>query len=156
MGNRMFTNDPELDRLAIDLFVKFARVEYSLKAAGFHMGDGDAKPDWDALAAEISGKLESYPTLTDAVTYISKHPPKKQVIVKNVLSWDEQQTAPSNTQELLMYVRRVRNNLFHGGKFNGKWLNPERNKDLLSHTLCILVGCLEASPRLKRAFDDRT
>jgi hypothetical protein len=37
----------QLDQLAIETFRTFARFEYSLKAAGFHNANGDAKPDWE-------------------------------------------------------------------------------------------------------------
>jgi len=53
---------------------------------------------------------------------------------------------------VLQYVRRVRNNLFHGGKFNGRWFEPERSAELLIHCLTILNACLEVSPEVGEAY----
>lgn len=43
-----------LDELAGEMFRTFARLEYALKAAGFHKGDGPAEPNWRAFAVEVS------------------------------------------------------------------------------------------------------
>src|SRR3546814_18633912 len=51
---------------------------------------------------------------------------------------------------VLTYVRRVRNNLFHGGKFNGRWFEPQRSEQLLKHSLTILRACLAARSEERR------
>jgi hypothetical protein len=45
-----FPSVEQLTRLANEMFKKFARIEYALKAAGFHCGDGEALPNWRAFA----------------------------------------------------------------------------------------------------------
>ena len=47
--------------------------------------------------------------------------------------------------QVLDLIRRVRNNLFHGGKFNDAHSGPGRNELLLRHSLAILHRCLELS-----------
>lgn len=43
-------------KLASDFFFRFARFEYALKAAGFHFGKGNAKPNWSKFSkVEKSG-----------------------------------------------------------------------------------------------------
>ncbi len=144
-----------LDELAAELFRTFARFEYALKAAGFHNGDGNAEPNWRSFAESIPGLFDG-PTeapLKVAVNYILEHPPKKQVIAAGILTWTE--AAPQTdlqTDRVLLYVRRVRNNLFHGGKFNGHWFAPQRSEALLRHSLEILHACLRASPNVQQAF----
>lgn len=54
---------------------------------------------------------------------------------------------------VLLYVRRIRNNLFHGGKFNGHWFEPKRSEELLRHSLTILRGCLAASKEVRGTFN---
>lgn len=49
------------------------------------------------------------------------------------------------SDRVLLYVRRVRNNLFRGGKVNGGWFEPERGELLLRHSLTILRACIAAS-----------
>ena len=61
----------ELDQLAVELFKKFARIEYSLKAAGFHRGEGPAWPNWDTFASSVRGVLENDPAIAMAITGIT-------------------------------------------------------------------------------------
>jgi len=144
----------ELDQFAVELFQKFARIEYALKAAGFHDGDGNARPNWEKFASSVSGVLENDPAIAEAIKYMSEKPPKKQIILNQHLEWEDPAPNASKTHEILLCVRRVRNNLFHGGKFNGHWFAPERSKELLLHSLSILDACLRASPDLKKAFEN--
>jgi hypothetical protein len=151
----MVTGDScNLDQLAIELFQKFARIEYALKATGFHKGEGDAKPDWDKFASSVSDVLEKDTAIAAAIEYMGKKPPKKQVIRNQLLEWGDPTPNTNKTREVIKCVRRVRNNLFHGGKFNNHWFAPERSEKLLSHSLSILEACLRASPDLKKAFDN--
>lgn len=86
-------------------------------------------------------------SVANAIDYILGYPPKKQVIRDGALEWDDATPNASSSSDLiLLYVRRVRNNLFHGGKFNGRWFDPERSEELLRHSLTILDACRTASP----------
>jgi hypothetical protein len=53
-----------LNELRGDMFKTFARVEYALKAAGFHKGDGPAEPDWSEFANSLSHIFDNPPTRT--------------------------------------------------------------------------------------------
>jgi len=141
-----------LEKLAIELFKKFARMEYALKAAGFHNGEGRAEPNWDKFACTIQGQLEHDSVIAEAVKYMKEQPPKKQVVRDGLLEWEVAKPSASETHELLLCVRRVRNNLFHGGKFNGHWFAPERSETLLRNSLSILDACLRLSSELNEAF----
>jgi hypothetical protein len=143
-----------LDQLRSDMFKMFARFEYALKAAGFHNGSGPAKPDWAKFAKSVSKIFDQPhdPDFDAAVEYILTTPPKQQFIKDGLLEWTDM--APSTTLKsdlVLQYVRRVRNNLFHGGKFNGRWFEPERSEALLHHSLTILRTCLRASPEVSES-----
>src|SRR5438105_6143516 len=123
-----------LDLLAAELFRTFARFEYALKAVGYHMGDGRAAPNWRAFAESIPVAFDDPqdPDLKAAVAYILEHPPRKQVVANGVLAWSgEPPQTDLLSDRILLYVRRVRNNLFHGGKFNGRWFEPQRSKLIL-------------------------
>lgn len=79
--------------------------------------------------------------------------PKRQIVDGGNLAWAP--AAPSTdlrSDLVLTYVRRVRNNLFHGGKFNGRWFQPQRSEQLLKHSLTILHACLAASKNVNDAF----
>lgn len=115
-----------LDNLAMEMFSTFARFEYSLKAAKFHKGDGDAEANWRKFAESVPLIFDnpSEAEVREAVDYILSHPPKKQTIVNGLLTWSDSVSQTNLLSDrILIYVRRVRNNLFHGGKFNGHWLS---------------------------------
>ncbi|WP_210191581.1 MULTISPECIES: hypothetical protein [Rhodomicrobium] len=145
-----------LDDLANKMFRVFARCEYALKAAGYHRGDGKAEPNWTAFAAVVENVLADpdREDLKEAIAYILNQPPKKQVIRNGMLEWsDEPPQAASQADLILLYVRRVRNNLFHGGKFNGRWFEPERSEQLLRHSLVILDACATGCSDVRYAYD---
>lgn len=147
--------EEELHRLAAEMFRTFARFEYALKAAGFHNGDGAAEPNWRSFAESVPAIFDDVEdrALADAIAYITEHPPKKQLIRNGVLEWGVVPPQANSRSDLIFqYVRRVRNNLFHGGKFNGHWFEPERSELLLRHCLTILNASLEASPRVGDAY----
>lgn len=143
----------DLDALAVKMFQTFSRFEYALKAAGLHTAR--AEPDWRRFAGTVV-ELFDQPNseqLAEAIEFLIQHPPKKQVILNGRLDWsDIPPTANSHADRVLQYVRRVRNNLFHGGKFNGHWFAPDRSEPLLRHSLTVLDACLEASENVRRAY----
>jgi hypothetical protein len=149
------TDHSHLDQLASKLFHVFSRTEYALKAAGYNNGDGEAQADWRAFALAVEGLIANPTTgeLREAIDFFFNAPPKKQVIAGGVIQWEH--SAPgtnSQADKLLIYVRRVRNNLFHGGKFNGHWFAPERSEPLLRHSIAILAACVEFVPGVDAAY----
>lgn len=145
-----------LDSLAFEFFREFARCEYCLKAVGLrdpHRRDPTA--DWGALAAEVQHLFEDPPSeeLASAIRYYVEKSPKKQILKDNLLDWDEVQPDHKSQAELVLrLVCRVRNNLFHGGKFNGHWFEPQRSEDLLAHGLTILRAIVTAHPKISEAY----
>lgn len=145
-----------LDDKAIKMFRLFSRIEYCLKRVGFHK-DSKADPDWDAFA-DSDNVVTMFANNTDekflnAVKYIKEKPPKKQVIRDGKLAWNA--ASPGNLPDsrlLLTYVRRIRNNLFHGGKFNGDWFEPDRSEELIDSALAILEECVKCSADITDAY----
>ena len=93
----------------------------------------------------------------DAIDYFMNHPPKKQIIRDDILTWDE--TLPghkSNAELILLLICRVRNNLFHGGKFNDQWFEPQRSKELMHHALTILRACAQSHNKVSNAYAGNT
>ena len=147
-----------LDALAYEFFRTFARFEYALKASGFHRPDrNNAEADWTRFAesAPVKRVLDDPvdPSLTQATDYILNHPPNKQIIENGAVAWsDRPPDAASQSGRVLGFVCRVRNNLFHGGKRNQHWFDPERTERLLEHSLTILRRCLDASEGVAHAY----
>ena len=121
-----------LDALVYEFFRTFARFEYALKDFGFHRPDrNNAEADWTRFAesAPVRGVLDDPVDagLTEATDYILNHPPNKQIIENGAVTWsDHPPDAASQSGRVLGFVCRVRNNLFHGGKGNQHWIDPER------------------------------
>jgi hypothetical protein len=139
------TPDPDP---AVQFWLVFARFEYALK--GEHYASGTEKSvtaNWDKFAADFSQAWKSDLTdqLKDAADYVLAHPPREQVLQGGTLAWadDVRPAAEPELKRLLLYVRRIRNNLFHGGKFAAGPMNgPERDTKLINSGLVILDACL--------------
>ena len=150
----------EQENLISEFFLAFSKFEYALKMAGIHNGNGNAKADWRAFAESISNKFDKNKnrTLAECVDYILKNPPNKQIVKDGNLQWAD--TPPDSKSEidlLLQYVCRVRNNLFHGGKYKSRMLeNPDRSELLIIGCRNILAYCLELSSNVKEAFAGNT
>lgn len=149
-------NDDELHLLAFEFFRVFSRFEYALKAAGFHKGTGPAEANWDLFATEIEIRIKNiHPgSAAEAVAFLLAEPPKKQFIGAAGLEW---KNTPANqgslAKDLFTYVRRVRNNLFHGGKFNGHWFAPERSEKLLTACIDVMRWSIENNSRVRDAYN---
>lgn len=157
---RSLTGDDS--ELVLQFFVTFSRFEYALKRAGFLENRGYASPDWDSFAKEIEPKLASIQDaeFTNAQTYLLQHPPKKQIVKMpgNKLDWEEEDSSrvPKNATYLLQMVRRVRNNLFHGGKYPERPVSGRRlrNSELLHACMTILEKCLPLDEKVKHFFEE--
>ncbi len=153
-----FSDHANLDALAHRFFRQFSRTEYALKAVGLMTRPtGRAEADWKAFGDEIDQAFLALRAERDdlrtACDYMLNRPPKKQVARDGRLEWsDSSPQATTETALLLQYVCRVRNNLFHGGKFNGRWFDPERSEELISHALTILGFSIQQSPKVLEAF----
>ena len=146
----------ELDQLAFSFFREFARCEYCLKAVGLREPKRrDPTADWGAFASQVQAVFAKPPSqqVAKAIRYYTEHPPKKQVVRGTLLDWDDIQPDHKNQAELVLrLVCRVRNNLFHGGKFNGHWFEPQRSEELILHALCILEAVVAAHPQVHEAY----
>lgn len=126
----------------------FSRFEFALKRGGFASGGPQrVDPNWDQFAAAIAQHFDfaAPADVAAAVTYIEQNPPHKEVLVNNAVAWAANVRPPgeSRMQSLLIHVRVIRNNLFHGGKYpEAPPLDPDRDTVLLQHGLMILDACL--------------
>lgn len=133
----------DIDKIAFKLFKNFCILEYKLKRDGFVRGRPGKKPgiDWESYVKEVLDEslfdeLSSNPIVSKMI----EEPPKKQVLDdESKVIW-KTQSPPENLNELLLCVRRVRNNLYHGGKFNGSWFDEIRSGFLLEASILILTA----------------
>jgi len=133
--------------LTLEFLAIFARFEFALKKAGYAQGD-DSKvaPDWDSFARDVAKfDAATLAPVLNGCQYLQQHPPKKQVLQNGVLHWVARQaTSGSAIGDVLLSVRTVRNNVFHGGKFpDGVITDPLRDEQLIRDCLAVLKGLLE-------------
>ncbi len=131
-----------------NFFAVFSRFEYALKLAGF-IPKGDqqkAEANWTLFASDLRGHFDGQRTqaLREAVDFIMEHPPLKEVVDGNSTRFVECRiSGATDLPTLVVYIRRMRNNLFHGGKYpRSPAADPERNTRLLRHGLTVLEECL--------------
>jgi hypothetical protein len=127
-----------VDRALVFEFVAtFAKTEYALKRAGYVLANANsAEVARDRFAAthEAAFARPRNVDVDDAISSLLREPPRKQVAPEGNLSW---KTAERKSEPLLKWVtilvRRVRNNLFHGGKFaTGPEPDSARDAKLMS------------------------
>ncbi|HDT4622795.1 TPA: hypothetical protein QHO11_003147 [Klebsiella oxytoca] len=132
----------ELDELAFSFFKIFAQYEFALKAMKYASAGsrGQVELDWNRFSNEIGHRIldEQEESIRNAVNYLFDNPPKKQILKEGVLTWKSVNTNRRSAQELFAHIRRVRNNLYHGGKFNGQWFEPQRSMELISNSIIVL------------------
>lgn len=146
----------ELDQLAFRFFKVFAQCEYALKAMGYgRAAHADAaEADWDRFANEVGVLLvrDESQDIVAARTYLFEQPPKRQVWANGSVAWADVPNHERSAQILFAHIRRVRNNLYHGGKFNGRWIAPDRSAELISKSLLLLEKLVNADARLHEAI----
>ena len=149
--------------LVLEFFAEFSAFECALKQAHFVKGDqyNNAVPDWDGFADTLTGQLAA---ITDrefinAKSYLLQEPPKKQMFTKSDKSvgWEKnsKRSKESDERYLLRLVRDVRNNLFHGGKYQAEIVDGValRNSELLKACLTILDKCRSLNAGVGNFFE---
>ena len=141
--------------LVFRFFIIFSRFEYALKRGGFITPK--AEPAWDDFAKKHRKDFAPDKTvaLKAACAYFEAHPPRKQTCVGASLSWSRQLKRTNEPQLvwLLCMVRRVRNNLFHGGKYPVSHdAEPSRDVTLLKHAITVLDACLALDDSVESHF----
>ena len=129
-------------------------MEYALKATGFRLRNSKkAEADWDSFAKGLSDLRERNETrVKAAIQLFDTEPPRKQIVDGNSLGWKDVPLADGSNVELFLAVRRIRNNLFHGGK------TPfiPRDKDLLDAGLALMTIALALHSGVRKNSWSRT
>jgi hypothetical protein len=119
--------------------VLFSRCEYSLKRIAPKAGLWFvAEPNWDKFADDIANPLTSIDEAQFLASrnYLVNNPPARLLFKNNALRWDKNPKRPgeSDARYWLRLCRDVRNNLFHGGKFEQRDENQmQRDRELIRH-----------------------
>lgn len=153
---------PDGRNLVFDFFITFSRFECALKNSIRYARINGLKvaADWTRFASSIQDTFDKTysPELDAAVEYIINNPPKVQHLENNQLVWHHLEIENNTplTTRLDLYIRTIRNNLFHGGKFNGVY-EPDisRNYILISNAMIILNDWLRLNEVVRILFLER-
>lgn len=156
MDERSEGESSSLDETAFRFFQLFAQFEYALKALGYgRAGNADAaEADWDRFANEVGQALlrEEMLEIVEARNYLFDLPPKRQVWIGGAVYWRIVPNTERSPQILFAHIRRVRNNLYHGGKFNGRWIEPDRSEELVTKALLLLQHAGRIDTKLREVL----
>ncbi len=146
----------------IRFFLIFSRIEYALKRSEYVSGDeNNPKADWETFGKEIASVFNKHKCqeLEEAIEYLKNNPPKKQILKiqneRRELDWRCPHEKLPEIQLLINAVKRVRNNLFHGGKYPSRPVaDPSRNGELIKHSITVLKYLLYSSDKVKNHYDE--
>ena len=132
-------------------------MEYALKISGYVVGDSrSVSPNWDRYARDIAVSLgkTSSKEFKEASQFYLNNAPLKQALISGNLEWVQAlPTTGCEINNLFILVRRVRNNLFHGGKYNTQIQEETaRNETLLQYGVVILMESIQHSNNVHLAY----
>lgn len=145
-----------------NFFTLFSRWEYALKQqAKFRKTgrQGETLADWDKFADAYPNVLSTidYPGYPAAREYLLGHPPLR--LMYEGFSWqgNPQRESETEARYFLRIIRDVRNNLFHGGKYQAGPMNElARDRKLIDSAITALLACITLDPEIRFAFEART
>lgn len=143
--------------LVCQFFAVFSRFEYAMKASRYCFGDhkGNATPNWTLLKAQVGGQILLNGAIASSIAYLVAEPPEVQKFVNGLPRFQAVALPGGNDgAKALEAARRVRNNLFHGGKHTAH--SPaERDTKLIVAALEVLGACLAADGALNTEFEQQ-
>lgn len=104
--------------ITVEFFALFSRLEFALLASGYSGGDvgANAWVTWDSVANDIHKSFFAEASVDKGVAILFREPAR--TLAKNAAGGCEfvEGQVPRTSAELLLQVRTIRNNLFHGSK----------------------------------------
>lgn len=147
--------------LALKFFAVFSRFEYALKVIPRFRrpGDGEAKADWLAFAAEVAPHFvpNKDPATSAAFTSLADANLRYFAVVDGEAKWRAFPVPEgiSDAEKAIRLIRQVRNNLFHGGKYApDPDSNPDRERRWVESSLAILGKLLTLSNEVQAVYDN--
>ena len=124
----------ELEKRAFEFFFRFSKFEYALKMGGYLKSKkigSNAEPNWDDFVKKHFG---GFKVSVESKKLIELAPMRQKIATEDRLEWKAVglENDPTELGKVVRYLKAVRNNLFHGGKFDeNKWEDNKRNRELI-------------------------
>ncbi|RLK44973.1 hypothetical protein [Cupriavidus plantarum] len=151
----------EVPLLAIQFFQVFSRFECAMKRSGkYAKGDEQwVNPRWPLFADDLGADFfDEVVNSGHAETLIARPPNTQAILADGTLGWKVNPPV-KNTRELIDAVRKVRDNLLHGGKYRDDGYGKpamvegsERDETLLRESLNVLAMALERNRLVHEHF----
>jgi hypothetical protein len=140
--------------VAVEFFALFSRLEFALLASGYAGGEvGDnAWVAWDSFGRDIHSSFFPDMRGDNSVAVLFEEPARKLVKTESGGCEFTNSPVPTDAVELLLQVRRIRNNLFHGSKVNF----VERDGLLVRAAVKVLRHLLEALDKEEKTWKVRS
>jgi hypothetical protein len=140
--------------LIFQFFWSFATFECAMKRGGFCKAArryNTAEPDWPAFEEGIRDTALGSELFKAAAKALIGLAPKCQVVVDGELGWGAAEQGKADDVEFALFLlRAVRNNLFHGGKYQhgGPVQDVARDTKILTAALALLGECYKLDERV--------
>jgi hypothetical protein len=148
-----FDSTSDYHSLAGTFLLIFSRFEFALKTRGYaNMSGASLMVKWREFANDTMGAFDTSQNTTAEYLPLITSPPSRQTFVGGKLDWAEEQPKEPSDADLpwlLEMVYRVRNNLFHGGKWP---TDITRDTVLIQCSMLIIAKCMELHSPLREAY----
>jgi len=151
----------KLPEVAVAFFVVFSRFECAMKRIGtYAIGDEKGvEADWGGLARDLGNPFFDAVIAKGIAPVLIGKPPKKQIKMSDgTLGWRDMGPV-QNVTDLFLAIRRARNNLIHGGKYQDDGsghanlvAGAERNDALLGQSMDVMRLILESRHDLRGCY----
>ena len=139
-------------------FKLFAQFEMALKVLNYAQFRGYIIIDWSTFSKDIHKSFqENKDSVKDSINYLNSSPPLQQIIKDKKLDWSPAKinNKKVETEILIDHIKRVRNNLFHGGKYSGRTDDEyKRDYELITHSRIILEYILTLRSDIKEIIEN--
>lgn len=130
----------DLRDLIFRFFYRFSRFEFALKKADFlrdHTPGARADPGWPDFVDQFHAEYE----LCEAAKGLIEANPKREIVGPDghSLTFKNVSAGANDLDHVVTLARTVRNNLFHGGKYDSEgWDSPARVRKLVELSIRVL------------------
>ena len=144
----------ETEKLIYTFHKKFSRFEYALKQAGYvrvSKGNDAAQVDWKTYENNTEYEMDA-----DEQEFL-KNAPQREIFKSGALSWEDLKfgKTASDIKKLVLVLKTVRNNLFHGAQgSHGGWADEAKGRFLLEKAIHCLDKLSNSNTELKKYFED--
>jgi hypothetical protein len=147
--DRAFKGIEERSPEQLTFCVAFSLLEYAIKECVDQQNpSGRAKPNWGSVAQQPPDLRRGASQKTiEAIDYVLNDPPQVQIVVKRRAQFRERSLEGTENERVAEALKRIRNNLFHGGK------RPydDRDEKLVQAGLEIIERYFQLHADLRRA-----